>query len=256
MVDERSDLFAAGIVLWELLSGRKMYKATPETPLIHQAQRGQAPPLRSLELPEADALQAIVRRALAERPDDRYQCAGELFEELYGYCIRTRQMASALRFGGWLSEHFSAEKLQRRRARERAIAALELGPPVVMRRIASTPPTASASEVAPPPMSPASSSRPPMLSSRPPLAHPSLSSKPPPFGGEPPPVAERSATIAEDPAAPSSRPSPAPRSSPPSSREPPSSAPATGPNMRIVLIAFALTFALMCLLAWLGVIRF
>jgi serine/threonine-protein kinase len=149
-LDGRADIFAAGILLWELLAGRRMYKASEGTSLIELARKGEVPALRKLDLPEAKTLEGIVARALAPAPADRYATAAEMFDELYGYCLSTRQMASALRFGEWLSSHFAEEKLARRRARERALMALEHGPVLVMEPIPSV-----SGSVAPPAAEPA-----------------------------------------------------------------------------------------------------
>lgn len=137
-LDERSDLFAAGIILWELLAGKRLYKATESTPLIELARLGEVPKLKALNLPEEEKLREIVLRALAKKPADRYASAAAMFDDLYGYCLATKQMASALRFGEWLSSHFAEEKLARRRSRERALSALELGPPLVMEPLPSS----------------------------------------------------------------------------------------------------------------------
>lgn len=137
-LDPRADIFAAGILLWELLAGRRMYKAREGAELIDLARRGDVPALKKLDLPEFDKLAAIVGRALARAPEDRYATAAQMFDDLYGYCLATKQMASALRFGEWLSSHFAAEKLARRRARERALMALDLGPLLVLEPIPST----------------------------------------------------------------------------------------------------------------------
>jgi serine/threonine protein kinase len=154
-LDERADLFAAGIILWELLAGRRMYKASEGATLIEVARRGEVPALKKLNLPDEERLRAIVSRALAVEPSDRYPSAAAMFDELYGYCLATKQMASALRFGEWLSSHFAAEKVARRRARERALVALELGPPLIMEPIPSSrgvpmPPDERLSQAGPP----------------------------------------------------------------------------------------------------------
>ncbi len=138
VVDERTDLFSLGIILWELLAGRRMYKATTSLPLIDVARAATVPPLRKLGLPEEETLRAIVEKALKLEPAGRYASASVMLEELYGYCIATKQTASALRFGEWLSSHFAAEKLGRRRSRERVLTALELGPALVIEAIPSS----------------------------------------------------------------------------------------------------------------------
>src|SRR5262249_52044041 len=55
-VDARADLFAAGIILWEMLSGRRLYKAAENERLIDVARRCVVPPLDPLGLPDEEVL--------------------------------------------------------------------------------------------------------------------------------------------------------------------------------------------------------
>jgi len=160
-VDTRADLFAAGIMLWELLSGRRMYKRHGELPLIEVARRAKVPPPPRCGLPREQELHVVVRRALTVDRQDRYQSAAQMLDDLEGYCVSSQLLSSSMRFGGWLSEHFAAQQRQRVRARQRVLQALELGPPVVMetisRPLSSYPPPADSD----PPPSPAHDTNPP-----------------------------------------------------------------------------------------------
>jgi serine/threonine-protein kinase len=129
--DERADVFCAGILLWELCAGRRMYRGTDEEKLA-QAQRGEVPELPDRGLPEQDELQRILGHALAPEPDERYPSAGQMLRDLEQYVARTRLVASPLRFGQFLTAQLGGDIVGVRRARERAAAALEKGPPVVM----------------------------------------------------------------------------------------------------------------------------
>jgi len=132
VLDERADVFAAGILLWELLAGRKLYRAEGFQGLLELAQRAEIGPLPERRLPDEGVLQAIVMRALEPRREDRYPSAAAMLRDLEPYAASAHLMASPLRFGAWVREHFGAELLLSRRARERAIRALEMGPPVVI----------------------------------------------------------------------------------------------------------------------------
>lgn len=137
-VDTRSDIFAAGILTWELLSGRRMYKSVDE-PLIEVAKRCEVPPLQCGELPEKQMLNDAVMRALAVDPAHRYDRARDMLDALENYCLASRLLTTPIRLGSWLSEHFADEKVERRRSRERAIEALELlGAPLVIQRLPSS----------------------------------------------------------------------------------------------------------------------
>lgn len=139
-IDARADVFAAGVILWELLSGRRMYKAdkTKNESLLSVARRAEIPPLPMRELPFEDEIHGIVRKALAVDRNDRYESAAAMHEALRGYIGKARLVASPIRLGDWLSEHFGNELVTKRRARERAIKALEGGAPAAVTPIAPT----------------------------------------------------------------------------------------------------------------------
>jgi serine/threonine protein kinase len=146
-VDGRSDVFAAGIVLWELCAGRRLYKAGPDESLLEVARRAAIPPLPLRELHDEPALHAIVRKALAKDANDRYGSASEMLRELEDYASRARLVGSPLRFGEWLLEHFGKDLVASRRGRERALRAIERGPVALVRAIEPQPAPAP---VAPP----------------------------------------------------------------------------------------------------------
>jgi eukaryotic-like serine/threonine-protein kinase len=118
-VDLRSDLFAGGILLWELCAGRRLYRGT-DAEMLELAARGQVPKLPERGLPEQARLQSILDRALAIDPAARFQSAAEMLDALDHYALGSGLMASQLRFGAFLTEHFAEEMVALRRARERA----------------------------------------------------------------------------------------------------------------------------------------
>ena len=76
-VDARSDLFAAGIVLYQLLTGKRPFDGEGEFAIIHQivSQQPAAPSSINPQLPAA--LDAVVARALAKQREDRFASAQE-----------------------------------------------------------------------------------------------------------------------------------------------------------------------------------
>jgi len=118
-IDARADVFAAGILLWELSAGRRLYKGTEEE-MLTLARQAKVPPLPERGLPDQPKLQAVLDRALARFRDDRFQNAAEFLRALEDYAIGAKLMASQLRFGAFLTDHFAGEILELRRERERA----------------------------------------------------------------------------------------------------------------------------------------
>jgi eukaryotic-like serine/threonine-protein kinase len=77
-VDARSDLFSAGIVLYELLAGARPFTGRNMTEIALQV-INQPPADIRLTAPElAPPLVAVVERALAKRPEDRFASAAEM----------------------------------------------------------------------------------------------------------------------------------------------------------------------------------
>lgn len=78
-VDARCDIYALGLVYYELLTGATAYPATDEGETIRRARRGEIerhPTLLRPDLPED--IEAILMKCLARDPADRYQNAGDL----------------------------------------------------------------------------------------------------------------------------------------------------------------------------------
>ncbi len=74
LVDHRSDLYSAGVVLYEMLTGRKPYRAESAPALVYQHVHADIP-----HLPAAlGRFQPIIDSLLAKQPEDRFSTADEL----------------------------------------------------------------------------------------------------------------------------------------------------------------------------------
>ena len=78
VVDQRSDLYSAGIILYELVAGEKPYNANSAAALIYQHIHATVPTLPS----HVAVFQNAVNKSLAKDPDDRFQSADEFLTEL------------------------------------------------------------------------------------------------------------------------------------------------------------------------------
>ncbi len=82
-VDARSDLFAFGALLYEVLSGEPAFRRETGVETLHAVLKEPAPRLRDLGLAAAaPVLQRVLDRCLAKDPDDRYASAAELAADL------------------------------------------------------------------------------------------------------------------------------------------------------------------------------
>jgi diguanylate cyclase (GGDEF)-like protein/PAS domain S-box-containing protein len=80
--DERSDLYAVGVLLFECLAGRPPFQATSVGDLLRQHLSTPAPELRDLGVQVPRALDAVLQRLLRKEPAERYQSAAALVADL------------------------------------------------------------------------------------------------------------------------------------------------------------------------------
>lgn len=80
--DPRTDVFAFGAVVYEMLTGRKAFEGKSQASLIAAILERDPPPLSELQPMTPLALERVVKRCLAKDPDDRWQTARDLTLEL------------------------------------------------------------------------------------------------------------------------------------------------------------------------------
>jgi len=120
-LDARADVFATGILLWELLAGRRLYSTKNEGSLIEQARRADVPPLAERGLPDEPTLHTIVAKSLAKALDDRYASASAMLRDLEDYMMSAKFTVSPLRLGDWMVQSFGTAAVTARKALERDI---------------------------------------------------------------------------------------------------------------------------------------
>ena len=81
-VDERSDLYSVGVLLFECLAGRPPFEADDVGAVLRQHLNTPAPQLRGLGVNVPRALDAVLQRLLRKDPAERYQSAGAVIADL------------------------------------------------------------------------------------------------------------------------------------------------------------------------------
>jgi predicted Ser/Thr protein kinase len=84
-LDGRSDLFSLGVILYEMLTGEKPFVGQNVTTIIYKIVNETPIAPRDLDVTVHPGLSAIVTKALAKAPDDRYQTGADLVRELENY---------------------------------------------------------------------------------------------------------------------------------------------------------------------------
>jgi len=91
-----TDVYALGAVMYELLTGRRPFKASNLAKLLHQIVFATAPPVHSLRADVPEDLEEIVWRAMHKKPEDRYGNSLELAAALTRVHQKLRQSHNAL----------------------------------------------------------------------------------------------------------------------------------------------------------------
>ena len=94
-VDHRADIFAVGIILWEMFTGRRLFYGETDYQTVELVRQARIPSIAALN-PEIEAeLEAVVRKALARDANDRYQSANDLGEALTQYLFAHRMKVTS-----------------------------------------------------------------------------------------------------------------------------------------------------------------
>jgi serine/threonine-protein kinase len=84
-VDSRSDIFSVGILLYELLTGKRLFYGETDYQTVELVRNAKIPPIRAQNPDVEQELEDVVRKALAQKVEDRFQSATDLQEELAKY---------------------------------------------------------------------------------------------------------------------------------------------------------------------------
>jgi serine/threonine-protein kinase len=121
-IDRRSDVFAAGAILWEILTGEQMWKGMPDTKVLVEIASGRVPAPRTVSPDIAEKLDAICCKALAFERDARYATANDFREALLEYIREAGAPSEEL--GPILSAAFATERQEMRSVIDAELKAL------------------------------------------------------------------------------------------------------------------------------------
>jgi len=109
-IDRRTDVFCLGIVLWECLTGARLFDVGTDVETIDavRSRRIERPGAMRPEVPHA--LEEIVLRALAREPAQRYQSAHEMSEELDRFLLARNNRPTTTSVGQWIETLFGSER--------------------------------------------------------------------------------------------------------------------------------------------------
>ncbi len=80
--DARTDIFAFGALVYEMVTGKKAFEGASQASLIGAILKDQPRSMRELQDLTPASIDHVVQRCLAKQPDERWQTATDLFQEL------------------------------------------------------------------------------------------------------------------------------------------------------------------------------
>jgi hypothetical protein len=108
-VDRRSDVFACGIVLYELLTGERLFVGESDFSTLEKVRNVEILPPSTYNRKIQPELERIVLKALAKDVEDRYQNAIDLHDELQAFVYTAGEFYSRKDLAGWMKDKWSQE---------------------------------------------------------------------------------------------------------------------------------------------------
>lgn len=118
-VDARTDIFALGIMIWEMLSEQRLFLTNNEMTTLRKIRDCKIPSLREIDPNIPLELEKIINKALARSKAQRYQSAAELQRDLQSFLNRYNPDFSPHDFSEFIKENYAEEILD---ARKRQVA--------------------------------------------------------------------------------------------------------------------------------------
>jgi TonB family protein len=143
-VDARSDLFSLGSLLFEMLTGRRLFSGESEMSVLDAVREGRIQAPRDLDPRLPLEINALVLKALSRDPDDRFQNASEMQREIDSILGSLKPTPTQSELGGYLQRLFESE-----RQGEAPLAAAALDAPAVSGAIAAAGASGAASAAVP-----------------------------------------------------------------------------------------------------------
>lgn len=113
-LDARSDQFAVGILLWEMLTGHRLFKTDNDIATLKKIQAVDVEPPTALRPDVPDQLEQIVMRALSADPDHRFPDAAAMADALRVVMAPEAPDVVGQRFSAWVMDLFAEEIAEER----------------------------------------------------------------------------------------------------------------------------------------------
>ncbi|HVY40483.1 MAG TPA: serine/threonine-protein kinase, partial [Polyangia bacterium] len=108
-IDKRSDIFAVGIVLYELLTGERLFVGETDFSTLEKVRNVEIVPPSSYNKKIPPELERLILKALARDPEDRYSNAIDLHDDLQSFLYSVGEFYSRKDLSAWMKKTFAME---------------------------------------------------------------------------------------------------------------------------------------------------
>ncbi len=122
-IDHRSDLFAVGVILYEMLTGERLFVGESDFSTLEKVRNAEVLPPRQYNAQIPEGLEKIILKALAKEVEDRYQWCSDFQEDLMRFLMSGDQIYTGKQLGTFMKEAF-VEDLKKEQERLERIASV------------------------------------------------------------------------------------------------------------------------------------
>ncbi|WP_224249300.1 serine/threonine protein kinase [Hyalangium gracile] len=137
-IDRRSDVFAVGVILYEMLTGEKLFVGESDFSTLEAVRNAEVPLPRQFNPNIPAGLEKVVLKSLAREPEERYQWASDLQEDLMRFLLAGDAIYSGKHLSSYMKEAFAEDMLREAEKMER-YAAIEKPDQIESSGVTATP---------------------------------------------------------------------------------------------------------------------
>jgi len=108
-LDRRSDIFALGTMLYECLTGERLFQGETDFSTLEKVRNVDIQNPRAINPNIPEAIERVIMKALAKDVDDRYQWCSEMLADLQAFLMSQEVVFTAKTLSSWLKEVFTGE---------------------------------------------------------------------------------------------------------------------------------------------------
>lgn len=116
-IDHRTDIFAVGIILWEMLANRRLFLGDTDLDTVRQVQRAEVPSIRQYNPHVNPQLEAVIAKSLAREADERYQSAQDFANDLTMLLFHSGQPVSAFDIAFLVRQAVDAREVEKQHSK-------------------------------------------------------------------------------------------------------------------------------------------